>query len=206
MSRLLHEISLTCNEIYAMMIWSHYLRMETNKSLSASIEKYTHEQYCGGETNILRSVPQYLLEVQKWTSCKINSNTLKWNVWIYFKDGKTNTSSTTKIFKMLRWKANIWRIKLREKIQNSISNDKKYGYVLFFSPLIVCKIFDQLITAFSFDAPQCFGVMSVNLITFYGLEVDHRQSILRMMFIADNENERTSTIFMDFIKTYLQTS
>lgn len=198
--RLLHGLPLNRNEINAVL--TDYLREEPSKSFTARVLKFTREQYSGGEKNILRSLPQYIEQL------KINGHNAK----LITIDASEMTEVAIKMEKQIHMQ-HIKYLKeheekpifdeqnLREKIQQSISKNTKFGYALLFSPSYSKAIIDKLIPVFSSDAAQCFGETRGNMFTFYGRDVNHRQILLAVMFIADNENEKTWTIFLDFVST-----
>lgn len=82
--------------------------------------------------------------------------------------------------------------------------NKSYFYAGLYSPNVSREMMPKLVPVISADAAHCSGLSKGTLVSLFGADVNHRQVILAIMVVGDNQIAETWSIFLQFANKSLK--
>lgn len=91
----------------------------------------------------------------------------------------------------------------RDSLGSTVPSDALFFYGALYVPVSAVAMVSKLVPVFTADAAHCASVTKGTLFSLYGSDVSHRQVLLALMLVADNESESTWRLFLEFVKDHL---
>ena len=91
----------------------------------------------------------------------------------------------------------------RESLSSDMPSDASFFYTVLSVAVSAVAIVSKVVPVFTSDAAHCSNITKGIPFSLYGSIVPHRQVLMAMMLVADNESESTWLLFLQFVKEHL---
>lgn len=189
-----HRIAegLQCSSREVRCVLSPYLRLEPSRSFVLRVRDASYKAYGGESSNILGILPSYVAKL----------NYLGHNAKLIMNPREDMVSVALRValenHKKGPDKDSVFdAVSVREHLEKN-ADKASYFYAAMFVSKIARDMISMLVPVFSADAAHCTGPSKGTLFSLYGSDVNHRQVLLSLMIVADNECEDTWSMFLEF--------